>query len=65
MHINESQMKIQHLLPKKRDQPLLLSESIDNQVQTCIKNSREQGCIVNATLVIGATLILVITVHVI
>ena len=42
------------MLPKKRGRPLLLSESIDKQVQAYVKNSREQGCIVNTTLVIAA-----------
>ena len=40
--------------PKKRGRLLLLSESIDKQVQAYVKNSREKGCIVNSTLVIAA-----------
>ena len=40
--------------PKKCGRPLLLSESIDKQVQAYVKNSQEQGCIVNSTLVIAA-----------
>ena len=45
---------LESLPPKKRGRPLLLSESIDKQVQAYVKNSREQGCIVNSTLVIAA-----------
>ena len=51
---SDEDVTLESLPPKKRGRPLLLSESIDKQVQAYVKNSREQGCIVNTMLVIAA-----------
>ena len=50
----DEDITLESLPPKKRGRPLLLSESIDKQVQAYVKNPQEQGCIVNTTLVIAA-----------
>ena len=42
--------------PKKRDRPLLLSDSLDTQVQAYVKASRGQGFIINTSLVIAGAM---------
>ena len=50
----EVELVLESLPPKKRGRSLLLSDNLDTQVQTYIRASRAQGCVVSSLVIAGA-----------